>query len=89
MIYYFNWYDLLKKSKKDNESIIVLTYASTYRYNKKIASNSKELLRKLNINTYEIIFVDDGSPDNSRSKVIKILNKNIKIQKIENLPNSL
>lgn len=48
-MFYFNWFDLLQKSKKDNDSIIILTYASTFGYNKKIANSSFELLRLLNI----------------------------------------
>lgn len=49
MSFYFNWYELLKKSKKDYDSIIVLTYASTFGYNKKIANSSLDLVKKLNI----------------------------------------
>jgi len=45
--YYFNWYELLKKSKKDYDSIIVLTYASTFGYNKKIANGSLDLIKTL------------------------------------------
>lgn len=48
-MYYFNWYELLQKSKKDYDSIIILTYASTFKYNNKIANSSLDLVKKLNI----------------------------------------
>lgn len=48
-MYYFNWNELLQKSKKDYDSIIILTYASTFRYNNKIANSSLDLVKKLNI----------------------------------------
>jgi hypothetical protein len=48
-MYYFNWYELLHKAKKDQDSIIVLTYASTFSYNKKIANSSLDLIKKLNV----------------------------------------
>jgi hypothetical protein len=47
--YYFNWSDLLVKSRKHNDSIIILTYALTFRYNYRIINNSRELIKKLNI----------------------------------------
>lgn len=47
--YFFNWNDLLLKSKKDYDLIIILTYASTIGYNKKIANNSYSLLNTLNL----------------------------------------
>lgn len=50
MSYYFNWNELLRKSKKDYDSIIVLTYASMFGYNKKIANSSLDLVKKLHIN---------------------------------------
>jgi hypothetical protein len=49
-MYYFSWFDLLQKSKKDYDSIIILTYASTFSYNNKIANSSLSLIKKLNIN---------------------------------------
>lgn len=48
-MYYFNWYELLQKTKKDQDSIIVLTYASTFKYNEKIANSSLNLIKKLNV----------------------------------------
>lgn len=48
-MYYFNWYELVQKSKKDQDSIIILTYASTFKYNKKIANSSLSLIKKLNL----------------------------------------
>lgn len=48
-MYYFNWYELLQKSKKDYDSIIILTYALTFKYNNKIANSSLDLVKKLNI----------------------------------------
>lgn len=48
-MYYFNWHELLQKSKKDQDSIIILTHASLFRYNNKIANSSLSLLKKLNI----------------------------------------
>lgn len=48
-MYYFNWNELLQKSKKDYDSIIILTYASTFKYNNKVANSSLSLLKKLNI----------------------------------------
>lgn len=61
-MYYFNWNELLQKSKKDYDSIIILTYASTFKYNNKVANSSLNLLKKLNIhripswlNTYLLI----------------------------------
>ena len=50
MKYYFNWSELLQKSKKDYDSIIILTYASTFKYNEKIANSSLSLIKTLNIN---------------------------------------
>jgi hypothetical protein len=53
-MYYFNWNELLQKSKKDYDSIIILTYASTFRYNSKIANSSLDLVKKLNIHRIPI-----------------------------------
>ena len=50
MKYMFNWFDLKTKSNNEPESILILTYAITKRYNSIIAWNSKHLINSLKIN---------------------------------------
>ena len=40
----FNWYELIVKSRKDYNSILILTYALSVGYNKKIAKRISNLM---------------------------------------------
>ena len=66
----------LKKSfKKDHTSIIIPLYNEELRLNycfdivEKFLKNNKRFF-------FEVIFVDDGSTDQSKNKILKFINKN-------------
>lgn len=46
---YFNWYEINVKAKKDYNSILILTYALSVGYNKKIAKRISNLIAILQI----------------------------------------
>jgi len=49
MTTYFNWYELRVKANKDPTSILILTYALSVGYNKKIANRIRHLMVILKI----------------------------------------
>ena len=66
-ITYFNWYELLSKSRKDQTAILILTFAQTKLYN---PYTTKGLMKALKINHIPIHLFTTGLLEQKKDRLV-------------------
>ena len=66
-ITYFNWYELVRKARKDQTAILILTFAQTKLYN---PYTTKGLMNALNINHIPIHLFTTGLLEQKKDRLV-------------------
>jgi len=66
-IIYFNWYELLRKARKDQTAILILTFAQTSLYN---PYTTKGLMKALNINHIPVHLFTTGLLEQKKDRLV-------------------
>ena len=60
-MFYFNWYEILAKARKDQTAILILTFALYKRYNTILAKNTESLFQILHIDSIPLKIVRNSN----------------------------
>ena len=66
-ITYFNWYEIVRKARKDQTAILILTFAQTSLYN---PYTTKGLMKALKINHIPVHLFTTGILEQKKNKVV-------------------
>ena len=66
-MFYFNWYELMSKARKDQAAILILTFAQTKLYN---PYTTKGLMKALNINHIPVHLFTTGLLEQKKDKLV-------------------